>query len=295
MLRWREAHGITLYSFQSPEVAMNILRRSLIVGGLLLAQAGWLAAQQASPITQPALTPAEMEAFLLNATITRTRDVGVGVTGTTRVTLSDGRITHDAHVQSVDQYKVFFQAGTASEVNFKDSYRYNIAGYRLAQLIGLDSVPMSVEREIDGKKAAVTWWLDDVMDETDRLEKKTVGPDALRFSRQLQVMKIWDELIQNRDRNRGNILWTSDFKLWLIDHTRAFRLEKRLVLPNELVLCERGLLDGLRRLTADSLAEAVGPFLTQPEQEAVMARRDLLVRHFEERIAKLGDGILFSL
>ena len=37
-------------------------------------------------------------------------------------------------------------------------------------------------------------------------------------------MRIWDELIQNRDRNQGNILWTHDWTLWLIDHTRAFRL-----------------------------------------------------------------------
>jgi len=72
-------------------------------------------------------------------------------------------MTHDAHVQAVDVARAVFQAGKASEVNFKDTYRYNIAGYRLARLIGLDSVPMSVERNVEGKVAAVTWWLDDVM------------------------------------------------------------------------------------------------------------------------------------
>jgi len=108
-------------------------------------------------------------------------------------------------------------------------------------------------------------------------------------------MKIWDELIQNKDRNRGNLLWTSDWTLWLIDHTRAFRLEKKLQKPEDLTRCERGLLDGLRRLTAESLAKEVGDFLSPAEQEAVLARRDELVRHFNERIAKLGDGILFTL
>jgi hypothetical protein len=33
--------------------------------------------------------------------------------------------------------------------------------------------------------------------------------------------------------------------------------------------------------------------LTKAEQEAVIARRDLLVQHFEDRIAKLGENILF--
>jgi hypothetical protein len=108
------------------------------------------------------------------------------------------------------------------------------------------------------------------------------------------MMKIWDELIQNKDRNRGNLLWTSDWTLWLIDHTRAFRLDKKLQNPENLTRCERGLLDGLRQMTADSLAKAVGDSLNEAEREAVMARRDLLVQHFDERIAKLGDGILFT-
>ena len=147
-----------------------------------------------------------MEAFLLKAKVTNRRDAGSGVTGSSRITLSDGRLTHDAHLQAVDVARAVFQAGKASEVNFKDTYRYNIAGYRLARLIGLDNVPMSVERNVEGKMAAVTWWVDDVMmDEGARLKKKTMAPDVQRFAKQIQVMKIWDELIQNKDRNGGNL------------------------------------------------------------------------------------------
>ena len=39
-----------------------------------------------------------------------------------------------------------FEAGRASETNFKDTYRYNIGGYRLARLLGMNNVPMSVKR-----------------------------------------------------------------------------------------------------------------------------------------------------
>ena len=39
---------------------------------------------------------------------------------------------------------------------------------------------MSVERAIDGKVAAVTWWVDDVqMDEKERLKTKPQGPDPV--------------------------------------------------------------------------------------------------------------------
>jgi hypothetical protein len=275
---------------------MRPARRSLILVLLIAVGAGLRASQQTTPTASLQLSPPEMEAFLLKARISSRRDAGGGVTNSSRVTLSDGRITHDAHLQTVDIAQNVFQAGKATELNFKDTYRYNIAGYRLAQLVGLKTVPMSVERNVEGKMAAVTWWVDDVaMDEDGRIKKKTMGPDVQRFAKQIQVMKIWDELIQNKDRNRGNLLWTSDWTLWLIDHTRAFRLDKKLQNPNELTRCERGLLDGLRGLTAESLAQAVGNSLTKAEQEAVMARRDLLVKHFEDRLTKLGEGILFTI
>jgi hypothetical protein len=275
---------------------MDTVRRSLVLGVFfVVCTSALLAGQGVPPAATPSLTPEDMEAFLLKAKITNRRDAGSGVTGSSRVTLSDGRLSHDAHVQAVDVARAVFTAGKASEVNFKDTYRYNIAGYRLARLIGLDNVPMSVERNIEGKLAAVTWWVDDVqMDEGARLKKKTMAPDVQRFAKQIQVMKIWDELIQNKDRNGGNLLWTSDWSMWLIDHTRAFRLGKELVAPADLTRCDRRLLDGMRALTAESLAKALGDSLTKEEQGAVLARRDLIVKHFDDRISKLGEGILFT-
>ncbi|HET9360746.1 MAG TPA: hypothetical protein VFO58_13435 [Vicinamibacterales bacterium] len=245
----------------------------------------------------PSLSPAAMETFLLKAPMSRIRDAGGGVTGSQRATLSDGTLTHDVHIQTVDVAKPVFQAGEKSEVNFKDSYRYNIAGYRLARLVGLDTVPMSVERAVRGKTAAVTWWVDDVMmDEKARGAKGTAGPNPGRTTNQLHVMQVWDELIQNRDRNQGNILWTSDWTMWLIDHTRAFRLGKELLKPEKLVRCERGLFERLKALTDQSIEEALGKSLTKAEREAVLVRRDLIVQHFTDRIARFGEEVaLFTM
>jgi hypothetical protein len=181
-------------------------------------------------------------------------------------------------------------------LNFKDSYRFNIAGYRLARLIGINTVPMSVERSVNGKTAAVTWWVDDVqMNEKDRLARKTMGPNPLRTSNQIQLMRIWDELIQNRDRNQGNILWTSDWTMWLIDHTRAFRLGKDLMKPDDLTRIDRNFLSRLKGLTKESVANAVGDSLLKAEQEAVLSRRDRIVKLYEERAARIGDtAVLFD-
>ena len=276
---------------------MGTRRRLPFLGIIVLLCSVAITAQEAARPAPPQLTKEEMEAFLLKGKLTKTRDAGGGVTASSRGTMTDGRVTHDVHIQSVDISQSVFEAGRATELNFKDSYRYNIAGYRVAQLIGLATVPMSVQRNVNGKESAVTWWIDDVkMDEKERQKQKTLGPDPARTAKQIQIMRVFDELIQNRDRNQGNILWTGDFTMWLIDHTRAFRLGKQLLKPEQLTRCDRALLEHLKAMTPESLANAVGDALTKAEQEALLARRDLIVKLYEDRIAKYNEAVvLFTL
>lgn len=252
-------------------------------------------ATQASPV--PALSPEEMEQFLLSATIGKTKSVSKGVTKARRVVMSDGRMTHDAQIQDVDISKALFEVDPKhTEIDFKDSYRYNIAAYRLARLLGLDNVPMSVERKVDGQPVAVTWWLDDVaMEEGDRVKKKIDG-NGIRIRNYRGVMRVFDELIQNRDRNGGNILWSSEWRMWMIDHTRAFRLGKQLLEPKALTSCDRALLDHIRELTRPALAVSVGRTLTDAEIDALFVRRDLILKLFDDKIARLGSGaVLYAL
>lgn len=236
-----------------------------------------------------------METFLLKARIVKTRGAGGGVTGSRLVTMTDGTITHDAHVQTVDISQSVFQSGEHSETNFKDTYRYNIAGYRVARLIGLATVPMSVKRYVDGKEASVTWWVDHVaMTEKTRAQTHKSGPNPARMAEQVQTMRVFDELIQNKDRNSGNILWDTQWTLWMIDHTRAFRLQETLLRPELLLRCDRQLLESLRMLAPEPLKEAVGDSLTTYEQEALLARRDRIVKIYDDRLAKYGEGVLFT-
>jgi hypothetical protein len=215
-----------------------------------------------------------------------------------RATLSDGTLTHDAQIQAIDQSKPIFRPQTGPpEFNFTDSYRFNIAGYRLAMLLGLDNVPMSVERNYNGRRAAFTWWIDDVMmDEKVRIEKNDLGPNRERTAMQLHIMRVFDELVQNRDRNKGNLLWTTDWKMWMIDHTRAFRTSDDLLNPTMLERVERSLFQNMRGLTADGLEKAMGRSLADFEIEALLKRRDRIVKHFEARIAERGEtAVLYTL
>ena len=70
-------------------------------------------------------------------------------------------------------------------------------------------------------------------------------PDVPAWSRQAYRMVVFSQLIYDTDRNRGNLLYTADWNLWLIDFTRAFRLWHELPSAESLVRYEPPLLERL--------------------------------------------------
>ena len=167
------------------------------------------------------LTPQQKEEFLSKAKIKQSKEARKGTTGTSRVTLTDGTFTHDASVQTIDESKQLF----LNEVGFKDSYKFNIAGWKVARLVGIeDMVPPSVKRNYEGKPAAYTWWIDNVMMEEDERRAKNVQPpDTNAWNQENNVMQVFDQLIYNVDRNQTNMMIDHGWHLWLIDHSRSFR------------------------------------------------------------------------
>lgn len=239
----------------------------------------------------PGLTIAQKEEFLRKAKILRTRNLSEGVTNSRRATLSDGQITHDAHIQHIDDSKATFTSMSVTELNFRDTYKANIAAYRLAKMLGLqDMVPPSVERQVGGRPAAVTWWVDDVlMTEKQRRFRKVEPPDVERWNKQMHIVRIFDQLIYNMDRNLGNLVITKSWDIWMIDHTRAFRLYKSLKTAEDLQQCDRHLLEFLRALEEKTLMVALQPYLTRSEIRALLARRDLIVNFFDQAVAEKGE------
>jgi hypothetical protein len=84
--------------------------------------------------------------------------------------------------------------------------------------------------------------------------------------------------------------------MWMIDHTRAFRLDRKLRKPDQLLRIERCLFERLRALTPETLTAAVGTSLLEAEIDAVLARRTAIVTLFETRIARHGEAaVLYDL
>jgi hypothetical protein len=232
------------------------------------------------------LSLADRERFLAKAKIVRTRDAGKGVTGTLRATLSDGVLTHDASIQTIDEFKQRFESPRGTEFNFVDTWRYNVAAYRLDRLLDLGMTPPSVERRYNGKSGSFTWWVDDVlMDEGARYKQGIAAPDAQRWNEQMWHVRLFDQLIYNVDRNLGNLVIDKDWAIWMIDHTRAFRLIDVLKAPGNIARVDRRVLDRLKALDRATLRETMKHYLTSGEIKAVLDRRDAIVAHIEQKDA----------
>jgi hypothetical protein len=233
----------------------------------------------------------EMERFLKDGKVLTVKGTKKGVTDSSQATLTDGAITHDAHIQTIDEYKREFRSSMGVELDFRDSWTYNVAAYKLDRLIGLNMVPVSVAGRYRSNRAAITWWVDDVMmDEGDRTKKKIEPPDKVLWSRQWQMMRLFDELIANADRNLGNILYTKDWRLWAIDHTRAFRKHSTLKHQGYVSRCDRTVFEKLKTLDRDTLKRELGEYLDDGHIKSILARRDLIVK----KIEGLGPAALFD-
>ena len=244
------------------------------------------------------LTPDEQRAFLLKAEIVSARPAGKGITGSLRLTLSDGRTTHDAGFQSIDDRASIEDRRRmrrrAGELNFVDSYKYNIAAYEIARLLQLDDMmPVTVERRYQGKLGSLTWWVDDfLMDEAERETSPEQPPIPLEFQRQRMKMFVFAELVGDVDRNKGNVLYTKGWRVVMIDFSRAFRLHDGLRQPAGLTTIDRGLWEKLQELTRDGIGRAVGANLTPEETSAVARRQSALIAHYQQLIKTHGAHIV---
>lgn len=189
----------------------------------------------------------EREAFLSKASVVT--DAPTDGRLSWRATLDDGTRRHDASVVTED--------GSGPT---RRNYKFNVAAYELDKLLGLNLVLPSVERPVNGRPASVIWWVDSfAMNELDRRRKGVDPPDPDGWGRQVQAVRVFDELISNTYRDTApplylntvwnNLLITTDWSIWLTDHTGAFRTRHDLQDPDSLVRCPRIVLSKLRTLT----------------------------------------------
>jgi hypothetical protein len=235
--------------------------------------------------------------FLRTARVVEREQVPTGINRPTKMLLELGGVQAHAVFRTVDEQRERWQLPNREIIaNFKDSFRFEPAAYRLSRLLGLDAVPPAVERRIDGKLGSIQLWVNGAMTEEMRVEERLAPPVPLRWARQRAMRKVFDNLVANIDRNQGNILIERDnWNVWLIDHTRAFVVRPRLLEPEDLSWCERGVYERLKSLDEETIRIQLEGTLDRFELDALLKRWQLVVAELDRLIAERGeDAVLFD-
>jgi hypothetical protein len=220
---------------------------------------------------------AEFEAYLRDADIVRIEAVPIGVSKPKRAYFSPGGLVESAAWKPLPP---------AVHQGYWDSYKAEIAAYELDKLLELEMVPPTVEKRVNGELGALVMWLSPTRVWGD--VEKEAQPERPEWRDQVIRMKMFDNLICNRDRNLGNLLVDASWNLYLIDHSRAFITSKDL--PVRMSQICRELWAEMTALDEPVLERALGHWLNGKEIKAILDRRDRMAKTIGNLVAAHGEA-----
>jgi len=232
------------------------------------------------------MSDAELEDFMSTAAVVNVESIDAGVTNPKRVTQERDGIVSDAVFKYEDtQPALQFKSGyNSSRYNDSDRYVYDVAAYKLDRMLDWQMVPTAVIAEVEGREGALSDWVFNAINERDRLKEELPFGGYCKQDEQYRLRFVFDILIHNDDRNLTNILWTKNsFMMMFVDHSLAFRsTEKR---PKQYRKVDLRVSDLLRSklllLNEENLSRELSPYLHPRQIEAILARRDLVLKEAE--------------
>ena len=236
----------------------------------------------------PFETVDEIEAFLLTASPTSVKTIRTGVNRPKKMLLQKNGLQVKAIFRYQSKIDVTIDPARPTQY-FRDSYMSEIAAYEMNRILGLDNIPPTVLRTIDGREGTLQLWAEQTTPYRERLQDKVLPPEAGPWNRQMSDMYVFDNVINNIDRNQTNILIDEDWRMILIDHTRSFARDESLFRPEKITRCSRGLWHALRHLDEAQVRERLSPYLKKAEIDALFVRRDLQVDLIQDLIERNGE------
>ncbi|MGB8960021.1 MAG: hypothetical protein WCC00_13510 [Candidatus Aminicenantales bacterium] len=275
------------------------MKRFAVLLSLALTAAGPLAAWGQFLPEEIAKRPA-LEEFLRTAEIVRFEEIPEGVTKPYKLYLKKDGV----------ELKAAWKNPKGMQFGYLEGWQYEIAGYRMDKLLGLNMVPPAVERDFQGKPGALVLWADNKYSLLKVVEDGIRIPDEARdrVEKMKWLTRAWDSLIANEDRTQQNVLYTEDWRTIIFDHSRAFRsggeFSSRLMYGRDGIKktatgepflfrrLPRWFVDRIKTLTFENIRAAVGSTLTDKEVKAILTRRDLLLREISEMVKEQGETVV---
>lgn len=227
------------------------------------------------------MTDAEIEDFLLNATVVLDEELPTGITKPHRLTLEQNGRRMRAVFKTEDSHPGLEKGRWERSGENSDRYVYDVAAYKLDRHMGLDMTPVAVLRTHDGDRGVVQYWVENSILESERREQDVPYTGYCDPNAQWKLQDAIDILIHNVDRNQTNILWDRDnWYLWLIDNSRAFRTSRRApriysstkVIPNEWFATS------LEKLTVENM-HYLSDYLNRSQINAIELRAEKILKN----------------
>lgn len=226
----------------------------------------------------------EFETFIKTAPIVRVEDIPIGVTKPRHGFFAPGSPVGGVAIKALRPSR---------ETGYFESYQSEIAAYEVDKLLGMDMVPVTVERLYEGRPASAQLWVNDVVYRKTLREQNQQAPNVSDWARQVNRWRVFDNLIANIDRNEGNllVLRNPDWHLVLIDHSRAFTNTTRMIF--EMPQIDRPFYERLKALDAKTLDAQIGKLVLDGSR-SILRRRDIIVTQLEKLAASKGEARVFT-
>ena len=179
-----------------------------------------------------------------------------------------------------------------------ESYRSEVAAYKLDRLLQLDMVPPAVERTYNGDNVSLQLWSENTRLLKDVREQKIAFPATLEMLRQFSRQKVFDDLVANIDADATDISFDPVWNIIKVDHSRCFT--KIMMQPFEVGVAGRGVsridrafFDRNKALDKATLQAEIGKYVEGEAIDALLVRRNKIVKQFETLAKQKGDAAVF--
>lgn len=271
----------------------NGMKRGIITFFIFFCILGLTAQSIAQFYPEEVTKRAQWEVLLKKGKIVKSEKLGQGVTKPRRLFLK----RDNAEGSGV------WKCPSSTAAGIFDKWQCEIAAYELDKLLELNMVPPTVERRFRGRTGSCQQFCDLSMSEQKRRNENIPYPPEKKeqIEKMIYLERAFDSLIANVDRSLQNIRFTPDWRLILIDHSRAFRSSKdhreQLMYgkygrrkPLGFPKLPRKFVDKVKSLNYSRIKNAVGFYLTSDEIKAVLARKELLLKEIDEMIRERGEN-----
>ncbi|MGD0782775.1 MAG: hypothetical protein ABSA30_07955 [Candidatus Aminicenantales bacterium] len=175
------------------------------------------------------------------------------------------------------------------------SWRYEIAACKLADLLGLDIIPPTVERPIEGVPGALQIFVEDSLSERDRERLDLRPPDETGFRRALDEIRVFEILTGSACGDKDDtLIHKPTWKVCRVDFSESFPTDPALDETCPLERCPRRLYERMLRTARLMIESNLKGYLSDSEINSLSERKKRIVARLQQLIDEKGErAVLF--